>query len=225
MAIAVASTFTRGNITPTVGVITSGIQKGDLLVAVTGMWRTGISDPGPLAPVDNQANVWTLRSSNPWSIGAKVGTTVYDCIVAATGPTLVTCGSSLGDSAAAVVYRITGFDTTPQDQFNIATGLIDSRPSCPVITTTQETHLYIQAIACVGIQAAFRLPQGYVLDQDQEGADGSMFCASALGPPQTTGGFWTLNTPGSSRLHVASYYQGAIASDTPRPIAGKGATW
>lgn len=229
MSIAVANSWEGRAAATTVAIATTGIQAGDLLVAITA-FAAG-ADPGMLVPSDNQSNVWTQRSATTWDATFTQPISICDCKVAGTGPTTVTLRSTSADAIGGGVFRITGHSPgSYNDQFNNKEQLA-ANPTAPSITCVTGTRLYIQGLtwdelnvnpATIGSGYSLTPPQG------QSESDNSVtvgyFIATKVAAAGTEAPQWTAGTEAFTMVS-GSYREEEIvpSSDTPFVILGRGA--
>lgn len=213
MAIQVVASWEAEDAASTVDVAVSGVQTGDLLVAIT----TGFDDAfniDLLTPTDDQSNVWTERANTVHAFGTMdESISICDCKVAGTGPTTVTLRSNSANYLGGVVLRVTGHDATNYaDQFAAGTQTADD-PTAPSITCSGGNRLYVQGISHDSITGTtFDPPTGYTMDQEQEGTTNVTYAvASKVGAASTEAPSWIT---GASRDYcmVAGSYREALAA-------------
>lgn len=232
MAIAVADSWKGRAASTTVAIATSGIQTGDVLVAVTA-FAAG-ADPGMLVPTDNQSNVWTQRSATTWDATFSQPISICDCKVAATGPTTVTLRSTAADAIGGAVFRVTGHDpTTYNDQFNNKEQLA-TNPTSPSITCVSGNRLYVTAatwdelntnVATIGDGYSLTPPAGQ--SETDNSVTTGFFVATKVAAAGTEAPQWTVAIEAWA-MAIGSYREassGPLPSDTPFPLLGRGASW
>jgi len=169
MAIAVANSWGNTAAAATVSVTVSGVQVGELLIAIAfGFGNSTLTWNTPAFTDNGTGSVWTNRADSGYITRSRVQ--VGETVVGSAAPTTVTATGDAGTGGCAMsVLRVTGAASSATHDASVGGGQVSAAPAAPALTTTNANDLIVVGLTHDGALTTLTAPTGFSQSADAVG--------------------------------------------------------